>query len=212
MFFVNRLSWCIVLHESGQIDDKQPQLFRTASRDHTSEYASELLHLIFLLRCYCIVKKNVSIGVNSTRRLLFVSHSSLLQFISQFLCFSGCCHEHEICLDVCLCVLALVFFVCIWPWHEGAGRIGQRGAGWCQLASGHMVQSHRIAITDRFWLDSDTLALSLLSLPPIPPSFLNNISLFVCLLHVYMWICVLVMLWNQCITHFLKLPDQLLLV
>lgn len=57
MFFVNRLSWCIVLHESGQIDDKQPQLFRTASRDHTSEYASELLHLIFLLRCYCIVKK-----------------------------------------------------------------------------------------------------------------------------------------------------------
>lgn len=75
-----------------------------------------------------------------------------------------------------------------------------------------MVQSHRIAITDRFWLDSDTLALSLLSLPPIPPSFLNNISLFVCLLRVYMWICVLVMLWNQCITHFLKLPDQLLLV
>lgn len=157
-------------------------------------------------------KKKVSIGVNSTRRLLFVSHSSLLQFISQFLCFLGCCHEHEICLDVCLCVLALVFFVCIWPWHEGAGRIGQRGAGWCQLASGHMVQSHRIAITGRFWLDSDTLALSLLSLPPIPPSFLNNISLFVCLLRVYMWICVLVMLWNQCITHFLKLPDQLLLV
>lgn len=137
MFFVNRLSRCIVLNESGQIDDKQ--LFRTASRDHTLEYASKLLHLIFLLRCYCIVKKkqkkkkssrkNVSIGVNSTRRLLFVSHSSLLQFISQFLCFSGCCHEHEICLDVCLCVLALVFFVCIWPWHEGAGRIGQRGAG-----------------------------------------------------------------------------------
>lgn len=87
--------------------------------------------------------------------------------------FSGCCHEHRICLDVCLCALALVFFVCIWPWHEGAGRIGQRGAGWCQLASGHMVQSHHIGITGRFWLDSDTLPLILLSVSH-PPSSLSS--------------------------------------
>ena len=147
-------------------------------------------------------RKNVSIGVNSTRRLLFVSHSSLLQFISQFLCFSGCCHEHEICLDVCLCVLALVFFVCIWPWHEGAGRIGQRGAGWCQLASGHMVQSHPIAITGRFWLDSDTHTLSLLSLPPIPLlSLITSVSLSAFCASIC-GICVLVMLWNRCVTHF----------
>lgn len=129
--------------------------------------------------------------------------STILRFLLQFLCFSGCCHEHEICLDVCLCVLALVFFVCIWPWHEGAGRFGQRGAGWCQLASGHMVQSHQIAITGRFWLYSDTLALtltlSLLSLPPIPlPSLITPVSLSAsaCLY------VVVVMLWNQFITHF----------
>lgn len=129
--------------------------------------------------CYCnlfscsdvSIITNVSIGLNSTLMQLFVSRfffSTILQFILQFQCFSECCHEHEICLDVCLWMLALVFFVCIWPWHEGAGRFGQRGAGWCQLASGHMVQSHQIAITGRFCLYSDTLTLSLLSLLPIP--------------------------------------------
>lgn len=63
-------------------------------------------------------------------------------------------------------------FVCVWPWHEGAGRIGQRGAGWCQLASGHMVESHQIAITGRLWLHSDTLPLALLPVFPHPTSTL----------------------------------------
>lgn len=71
-------------------------------------------------------------------------------------------------------------FVCVWPWHEGAGRIGQRGAGWCQLASGHMVQSHQIAITGRLWLHSDTLPLALLSVsrPPAPPTPLPSAAPF----------------------------------
>lgn len=69
------------------------------------------------------------------------------------------------------------FFVCIWPWHEGAGRFGQWGASWCQLASGHMVQSHQIAITGQFWLYTDVLTLSLLS-PSIPLfSIINPASL-----------------------------------
>lgn len=101
---------------------------------------------------------------------------------------------------MCVCVLALVVFVCIWPWHEEAGRNGHRGAGWCQLASGHMVQSHLIAITGRFWLDSDTLSRSLLSVSH-PPSFLNDSSLFVC---PCVFICGFVSckLWNKLIARF----------
>lgn len=78
------------------------------------------------------------------------------------------------CVDVCM---PWFFFVCIWPWHEGAGRFGQWGASWCQLASGHMVQSHQIAITGQFWLYTDVLTLSLLS-PSIPLfSIINPASL-----------------------------------
>lgn len=115
--------------------------------------------------------RNASLGLSSTRAVVSVTYLSLTRSCSlscSFCVFQGVVMNTK-CLDVCLCVLALVFFVCIWPWHEGAGRFGQRGAGWCQLASGHAVQSHQIAITGRFWLDSDALTLSLLSLtPPIP--------------------------------------------
>lgn len=69
----------------------------------------------------------------------------------------------------CVSVSVWVFFVCIWPWHEGARRTGQRGAGWCWLASGHMVQSHHIAITGWLWPDSDTHSCSVSCLFPIPP-------------------------------------------
>lgn len=62
-----------------------------------------------------------------------------------------------------------------------------------------MVQSHHIAITGRFWLHSDTLMLSLLSLAPIPLLSLISASLS---LGLFIQICLQVMLWNQCIAYF----------
>lgn len=131
-----------------------------------------------------------------------VTYLSLAQscgLFCSFCVFQGVVmNTKSVWMCVCVC-LPWFFFVCIWPWHEGARRFGQRGAGWCQLASGHMVQSHQIAITGWFWLYTDTLTLSLLSLPPIPLlSLITPVSLSAsaCLY------VVLVMLWNQFITHF----------
>jgi len=105
-----------------------------------------------------------------------------------------------------VCVLALVFFVCIWSWHEGAWRFGQRGAGWCQLASGDAVQSHQIAVTGRFWLLSDAHAQPLVS--PSHPllSFMTPVSLSASM-------CLDVSLCtDNAFKLILELLDQLLLV
>lgn len=129
-----------------------------------------------------MMPQNQVIELSSTWLLLFVLHF-VLQFPAVYLAFPVLFRVSSWTqnrLDACLCVLASVFFVCIWPWHEGAGSFGHGGTSWCQLASGHTVQSHQIAITGRFWLDSDVLTLSLLSQPPIPPFFRDNSSPFVC--------------------------------